>query len=132
MPAVIYKNLKLVETVTILAGQSESNAFDCSAILAQGATTLRRLILPSNWTTSNVSFKTIDTVNNTSVESTLTISDQIADGVYTLLDQSESTSPSLIPYSFDSVTEFKIVSTTAQVFTVQIGLVFQPIYQGVA
>jgi hypothetical protein len=134
----VYKDVIVNGSVGINAGEKISNTYSCVSSYDiydekyHGASSLRAIIVPAQFTPGDITFLTSN--SDAGAFSRLVLSDSSDIAIYTIPvpSLSEQFQIALIAYSFDFIRFLKIETSNAQTEKVEIGLVLSPIYQGVA
>ena len=135
-----YKNILVLNTLSILTGQTESDIYDCTVSpdlngKGRGSSVPRRLVFPSNWTACDVTITLYDDFGTDGAPNVITSTLYLNNGQDSVVQTIPSfplASIPLVPYGSDSITSFSISCSIAQAADVEVGIVCAPIYQGFA
>lgn len=119
-----FQRTLVIEEVKILAGQTQSNILNC------GGMQLRNILLPENWTTTDLKFFCSDNFSGTP-SYVIKNFDGVSIADFAFPGTTASSAIPLIPYFFDSLSYVQLTSVTPQASDVIIKMVLQPIYQGI-
>lgn len=119
-----YQRTLVVSEIKILSGETESEILDC------GGMQLRNILLPSNWTTTDLKFYCSENYTG-SPSYVIKNFDGVVIADFALPGTESDSAIPLIPYFFDSLSYIKLVSLTPQDEDVTIKMLLEPIYQGI-
>lgn len=119
-----FQRTLLVQELKILAAQTQSSVLDT------GGMQLRSIVFPSNWTQSDIIFD-VKLNNQSSSFYRLKNFDGIVLSDYRITSVDALDCIPVLPFLFDAVPYFRIISILPQAQEVNIELILQPIYQGI-
>lgn len=119
-----FQRTLVIAEVKILAGETEANILDC------GGMQLRNILLPTNWTTTDLKFFCSETSGGSPSYVIKNFDGAVIED-FALPGTTSLSAIPLIPYFFDSLAYIKLVSVTPQVSDVTIKMFLEPIYQGI-
>lgn len=108
------------QSFTIAAGATTSSIIDCSNVQLAG------ILLPSNWTTANISFKGAQSLAGTLYD--------IVNFDGTALSIATVAASKWLPLQltlFNAIPYIQIISSASQVSAVTVPIMLAPVYQGI-
>ncbi len=114
-------------SITIAASGTTSTIMDCAGVAPRG------IIIPSTWTSANISFNVGRELSNQADPTSAILYPLYSPdgtGIFTVA-MVPSSWVAFVPYYFDSVRYIQIVSSIPQVSTTTLDILMMPLYQGI-